>query len=101
AELRRVARPGRGATLRARAREAVGRAVVVHAVAALGDVADIGRGAADRRALGVHRTVGREPGARLGQVADAGGGAADDPGRREQIRRAGGVEPRARVVEVA
>src|SRR5207302_5854691 len=54
-------------------REGGGRPAVAHGVAALGDVAEAGRRAADRRALGVVRAGRARSGAGLGDVADAGG----------------------------
>src|SRR5262249_40045708 len=83
---------------------AVGRAVLADAVARLGDVADVGRGAADRRALGIRRTRRRRPGAVLRQVAGAGRRAADDRARLEAIGRTVVADPVAgfrRVAEVA
>src|SRR5581483_5695965 len=88
AHLRDVAGAGGGATLGRGGLEGVGGAVVAGAVAALGDVADAGRRAADGGALLVVRASGGRPGAHLGDVADAGGRAALGRGGLERIRRA-------------
>src|SRR5207245_2664151 len=69
-----VAHASRRAALGRARLEAVGRAVVADAVAALGHVAVARRGPADRSALrigGARRAVARTV---VGQIADAGGG---------------------------
>src|SRR5207253_6057242 len=71
-----VAVPGRGAAHGGRGLEAVGRAVVVHAVAGLGLVASAGRRPAHGHALGVRGAVRARAGARFGDVAVPGRGAA-------------------------
>src|SRR5439155_410220 len=82
AGLGHVAGAGGGATLHARELEGVGRAVVAHPVAALGDVARPRRGTTHRRALPVRGTLGARAGAGLGHVAGTGGRAADRPAAR-------------------
>src|SRR5207248_4207536 len=71
AVLRRVTPTGRGATFDRGRQEAVGRTVVADAVAALGDVADVGRGTTLEAALEVGGTRGVRPGAGLREVAHA------------------------------
>src|SRR5207244_10930436 len=61
-------RPAHGA----RRRDVVGRAVVAHPVAALRDIARVGRGTADRRALRVRRAARTGSGAALGWIAGPG-----------------------------
>src|SRR2546428_2641502 len=73
AVLRDVADAGGGAAQGPAGREGVRRTAVAHAVAALGHVAEAGRRATDRRALGVVRAGRARSGAGLGDVADAGG----------------------------
>src|SRR5581483_7620652 len=78
----------------------VGGAVVVRAVAALGDVADAGRGAADHRgALRIRGAVGGGPRAALGDVTDAGRRAADVGAL--PVVRAGRRRARAHLRDVA
>src|SRR5439155_1157667 len=74
--LDQVADSGGSAAHRRGGREAVGRAVVVRAVAALGHVADVDGGPADGGALRVGGAVGARAGAALGDVADTDGAAA-------------------------
>src|SRR5439155_203881 len=69
AGLGHVAGAGGRATLHARGLEGVGRAVVAHPVAALGDVARARRRAAGARGLPVRGTAGPRAGARLGHCA--------------------------------
>src|SRR5205823_5064417 len=83
AVLLEVAGARRGPTRGAGGDEGIGRAVVADAVAALVDVAHVGRGAADRRALGVCGTGRARPVTVLFEVADA---------HRGPTRRAGGGE---------
>src|SRR5581483_4386982 len=92
AGLGEVARPGGGTALDEGAGNAVRGAVVVDAVAALGDVADAGGGAADVRALQVGRAVDGRPVAGLGEVARAGSGPALDGRPGKGVRRAVVVE---------
>src|SRR5205823_213189 len=73
AVLRDVADAGGGAAQGPAGREGVRRTAVAHAVAALAHVAEAGRRATDRRALGVVRADRARSGAGLGDVADAGG----------------------------
>src|SRR5206468_1300525 len=73
----------RGPTRGAGGDEGIGRAVVADAVAALVDVAHVGRGAADRRALGIRGTGRARPVTVLLEVAGA---------RRGMARGAGGDE---------
>src|SRR5207237_1246788 len=80
---RRVTVAGRGAALDAGSRDGVRRAVVVHAVAALRDVAIARRRAADGSALRIGRAIGARPGAVLRRVAVAERGAALDVRRIE------------------
>src|SRR5207249_802216 len=80
AVLRQVADALGGPALDVRRVVLVRRAVVVHAVALLGDVADPGRRATLRRALRVGRARDARPGAVLRRVADALGPAALDVG---------------------
>src|SRR5206468_1875556 len=60
--------------------ECAGRAVVVHAVAALGRVAVVDRGSADGPDLRVGRALGAGPGAALGEIAIARGRPAERAG---------------------
>src|SRR5204862_535765 len=68
--------------------EAVGWAVVAHAVAALGCVADVGDRTALGRALDVGRTGRVRARAGLGHVAGARRRATGGPGRQQRVRRA-------------
>src|SRR5207253_1121191 len=79
AVLREIALVRRGPAYDQRGGEAVGRAVVRDAVAALGHVADVRRRTADGagRRLRVGRAGGARPGAGLLRVAGAARGAAD------------------------
>src|SRR5207249_3931327 len=83
AVLLEVAGARRGPTRGAGGDEGIGRAVVADAVAALVDVAHVGRGAADRRALGIRGTGRARPVTVLLEVAGA---------RRGTARGAGGDE---------
>src|SRR5205807_496507 len=92
----------RGAAALGRARlEAVRRAVVAHAIAALRHVADARRWAADRRALRVRGARRALAGAVLGEIADAGRGAAFGRGGLEAVGRAVVVHPVAALGDVA
>src|SRR5262249_23065210 len=77
--------------------EAVGGAVVVHAVAVLGDVAYAGRATAGRRALHVWRTGAARSGTGLLEVADAARGATDLAAR-AGLTAAGAAPSRAAAV---
>ena len=76
AVLRHVADAAGRATLRAAGDERIRRAVVVHTVAELGDVADARRAAALRRRLRVRRTIVTDAVTGLRDVAHAARGAA-------------------------
>ena len=93
AGLGRVASAGRDPTHGAHRLERIRRAVIVRAVAALGDVARAGRRAAHVGSLHVGRASGGRAGARLGDVAGAGGGAALGSRRLEGVARARVVRP--------
>src|SRR5205823_593363 len=101
ARLRRVADAGGGATLGARGLEAVRRARVVRAVAALVDVARTRCRTADVRVL-LHVGGTRDVGARAGlrRVTHAGGRPADRAGGLEAVRGAGVVRPVAALLGV-
>src|SRR5207244_3254123 len=92
---------GRGAAHGGRGLEAVGRAVVVHAVASLGVVARAGRRPAHGHALGVGGAVRARAGTLLGDVALAGRGAAHGGGGLELVRGAVIVHTVATLVVVA
>src|SRR5207249_10110781 len=81
AVLLEVAAARRGPTRGAGGDEGIGRAVVADAVAALLDVAYVGRGPADRRALGIRGTGRARTATVLLEAADA---------RRGRTRRPGG-----------
>src|SRR5439155_36210 len=101
AGLGHVAGAGGGATLHARELEDVGRAVVAHPVAALGDVARPRRGTTHRRALPVRGTRGARAGAGLGHVAGTGGRATLHARRLEGVGRAVVAHPVAALGDVA
>src|SRR5439155_89117 len=101
AGLGHVAGAGGRATLHARELEGVGRAVVAHPVAALGDVARPRRGTTHRRALPVRGTLGARAGAGLGHVAGAGGRATLHARGLEGVGRAVVAHPVAALGDVA
>src|SRR5205823_2448423 len=101
AVLRRVTPTGRGATFDRGRQEAVGRTVVADAVAALGDVADVGRGTTLEAALEVGGTRGVRPGAGLREVAHARRCAAHRPRGQQRIARAVRARPRTVLGNVA
>src|SRR5205814_1035991 len=101
AGLGHVAGTGGGATLHARGLEGVGRAVVAHPVAALGDVARPRRGTTHRRALPVRGTLGARAGAGLGHVAGTGGRATLHARGLEGVGRAVVAHPVAALGHVA
>src|SRR5439155_289666 len=101
ADFRHVAVARRGTALGAGRHEDVRGAVVRDAVAALGDVARAGDGAADGRALLVGRASGVRAGAELGDVAVAGGGAALGRRRLDGVGGAGGAGAGAELGDVA
>src|SRR5205823_4158955 len=90
-------RPTRGAA----GGEGVGGAGVADAVAALGHVAQAGRGPADGGALRVRGTGRARPGALLRDIADAGGRATGRTARDEAVRRAAVADPVAALGQVA
>src|SRR5206468_3408623 len=81
--------------------EGVGGAGVADAVAALGHVAQAGRGPADGGALRVRGTGRARPGALLRDIADAGGRATGRTARDEAVRRAAVADPVAALGQVA
>src|SRR5262249_51390795 len=90
-----VAGSGRRAADGAGGRGLIRGAVVVHAVAALRDVAHPGGRAADRRALLIGRAGSRGPGAVLGRVARTGRAAAHGARQLEGVGGAGTGRPGA------
>src|SRR5207244_1602455 len=86
--LRGIADTARRPALGRRRPEGIRRAVVGHAVAALGEVTRARRGPADRTALQIVRTLRARPGTRLRQVADARGRTAGRGSVGERVGRA-------------
>src|SRR5438034_453917 len=100
AALRHVADAGRRPAGDVRGLEAVLRAIVASAVAALRDVAVADRGTADVGALHVGRARDVGTGARLLEIADAGRRPAHRAGRLDGVRRAVVARPIAALVGV-
>ena len=71
--------------------EAIGRTVITHTIAALGHITGPGRGAADRRALGISRTTGTRSRTALGLVTLARRSPAHRAARREGVGGTGGA----------
>src|SRR5439155_873174 len=94
AVLLEVADAGCGTARGAGRFEPVRRTVVADAVAALVDVADVGRRPAHRRALRVRRTAGARPGTGFREVTDAGGGTTDGSGGLELAARGAAIPVR-------
>src|SRR5439155_1054756 len=101
AALGEVACPGGGTADGAGRHERVGRTVVARPVAALRHVADVGRGAADRRPLRIGGARRARPVTALLEVAGAGCGTTGGAGGDEAVGRTGVADTVAALRHVA